>query len=270
MHDRVSVNAICFPGSGLPELAEQWGVLGCRRVSLTSQPILQEGVAAVQAVLQSGAYALETIAHVFVPGPLQADPAAWREPRERLGQVIEAAKALGARSIYMLTGGRGAMGWEEAAEVFAATVAPCLEQAKAAGVALAIENAPPVYADIHLAASLRDAATLAERAGLGVCFDLALGWTEADLKTTLARLASRLVLVQVSDYVYGDRAYPNRAVPGDGAIPLRTTFEWVLETGYDGAFDLELLGPRIDREGHLAATRRAAEVTSELLRGLGV
>ncbi|MBW8755665.1 MAG: hypothetical protein JF595_16260 [Sphingomonadales bacterium] len=44
---------------------------------------------------------------------------------------------------------------------------------------------------------------------------------------------------------------------------------WALEAGYEGAFDIELLGPRIDAEGHLAAARRGAEALDTMLRELG-
>jgi sugar phosphate isomerase/epimerase len=59
-------------------------------------------------------------------------------------------------------------------------------------------------------------------------------------------------------------------VPGDGVIPLRHIFAQLFASGYDGNFDLELLGPRIDKEGHREAARRAAQVTGNILRELGV
>jgi sugar phosphate isomerase/epimerase len=77
-------------------------------------------------------------------------------------------------------------------------------------------------------------------------------------------------VVQVSDYVLGDKSLPARAVPGDGVIPLRHIFAQLFASGYDGNFDLELLGPRIDKEGHREAARRAAQVTGNILRELGV
>jgi hypothetical protein len=42
-----------------------------------------------------------------------------------------------------------------------------------------------------------------------------------------------------------------------------------LKAGYAGAFDLELIGPRIDAEGRLEAVRRAASNVGEMLRALG-
>jgi sugar phosphate isomerase/epimerase len=76
-------------------------------------------------------------------------------------------------------------------------------------------------------------------------------------------------LVQVSDYVLGDRITPCRAVPGDGAIPLERLIGDILEAGYQGLFDLELVGPRIVAEGPREATKRAAENLSEILVRLG-
>jgi hypothetical protein len=52
-------------------------------------------------------------------------------------------------------------------------------------------------------------------------------------------------------------------------MPLARLFDWLLSAGYDGAFDLELIGPRIDAEGRLPAARRAAERVGELLDSLG-
>jgi sugar phosphate isomerase/epimerase len=80
----------------------------------------------------------------------------------------------------------------------------------------------------------------------------------------------RCHLVQVCDYVYGDRSLPSRAVPGDGAIPVERILKWMLEAGYAGTFDIELVGPRIEAEGGVAAVRRAAENLGRILRSLGV
>ncbi|MBK6739382.1 MAG: hypothetical protein IPG64_16715 [Haliea sp.] len=51
----------------------------------------------------------------------------------------------------MTTGGRGALSWEPAAKAFANAIAPCVDEAHRAGIALMIENAPPQYADLHIA-----------------------------------------------------------------------------------------------------------------------
>lgn len=268
MHERISVNAICFPRAGAKELVQAWRALGCRRVSLVGRQVLEEGGDLRDALAANGLQ-VETITHNFVLGPLRPEPESWSSPRERLSRLIAEARDLGARSIYMLTGGRGSPDWEMAAQTFAQALAPCVTEAAAAGIALMLENAPPLYADLHLAHSLADAITLAEIAGIGVCIDLFGCWAEAGVQASIARATPRCGLIQVSDHVLGDRAYPCRAVPGDGAIPLERLIAGALEAGYAGAFDLELLGPRIDREGPQAAVARAADRLGELLVSLG-
>jgi sugar phosphate isomerase/epimerase len=270
MHDRVSVNSICFMRQPLSVQADYWRALGARRVSLVGPQLAGDGVDAALQALATGDYAVETIVHPSFAGPrIEPDRNRWQEPRERLAAMIETARRLGARSIYMTTGGFGDLTWEQAAETFAGMVAPCAAQADAAGIALLIENTPPLYADLHIAHNLRDTVALAELAGIGVCIDLPSCWTEAGLQQTIERAMPRCRLVQISDYVCGDRAVPARAVPGDGDMPLRRLVEWLLSAGYGGAFDLELLGPRIDEEGELAAAGRAAAAVGELLQSLG-
>ena len=265
MHDNISVNSLCFPGAPLAELSQSWRALGARRVSVISPLLEAEGIPAVREVLRTGNYALETIAHQFVVGQLSPSADSRAASRTSLDRLIKAAAELGGRSIYMTTGGHGTLTWEQAAEVFSEVIAPCLATAGDAGISLMIENAATLYADIHIAHSLRDAVALAEMAGIGVCIDLFGCWSEAGLRGTIERAVPRCQLVQVSDYVYGDRALPARAVPGDGAMPLETVTDWLIGAGYRGAFDLELIGPRIDSEGHFEATQRAAGNFGDIL-----
>lgn len=270
MHDKISVNSICLPGASFAQLGQHWRELGAPRGSFVSHQLDAESNEAAGAALAAGHCRLETIVHPFMPGqPLELREDTWQQPRARLNAVLESAAALGARSVYLTTGGHGSGSWEDSARAFAEAVAPCAALAREKNINLMIENAPFLYADLHIAHSLRDTVTLAEMAGIGVLIDIFSCWTEAGLRDTIKQAAPRLGLVQVSDYVSGDRALPARAVPGDGAIPLQRILGWILEQGYDGAFDLELLGPRIDREGNLAATQRAAAATTALLHTLG-
>jgi sugar phosphate isomerase/epimerase len=269
MHPRICIDSISFPGATLKELCGHWRRLGARHVGLIDSQIGHDATA-VRSLLDKDGLELETIVHPFFGGKsLVSDPAAWEAPRAALMQLIDQAAVLKARSIYMLTGGHGSLSWEEAADTFRQAIAPCAVRARDAGIVLAIENATALHADIHMAHTVRDAVTLAEMADIGICIDLFAGWTEAGLQQSVERAVPRLCLVQVDDYVYGDRSLPARAVPGDGAIPIQRILGWLLRAGYQGMFDLELIGPRIDREGHYVAVARAARYLGDLLTELG-
>jgi len=186
-----------------------------------------------------------------------------------LTKVIDAAAGAGARTVYMLTGGRGSLSWKQAAQRFCDMVAPCVEHARRTGVTLAIENASSLYADLHFAHTLRDTVTLAEMSGLDICVDVFHCWAEGDVEEVLQRALPRTRLIQLSDYVLGDRSLPGRAVPGDGAIPIESLVAQALSGGYLHGFDLELIGPRIEAEGRLESARRACDVVGAMLDKLG-
>jgi sugar phosphate isomerase/epimerase len=262
-HKRLSVHNVTFYGASLAELEQHWAALGVSRLSILDSQLLDPDF---PKLLQRDDYTVEAIYHLFAGGRLTTDPQA---ARDTLLPVIDAAAHAGARMIYLLTGGRGNLTWEQAADRFCTMIAPCVAHAKQAGVALAVENASSLYADLHLAHTLRDTVTLAEMSGLGVCIDVFHCWAEGDFEAMVRRALPRTELIQLSDYVLGDRALPGRAVPGDGTIPIEGFVAQTLASGYSHGFDLELIGPRIDQEGRLESARRACAVVGAMLDRLG-
>jgi sugar phosphate isomerase/epimerase len=252
-HTRLSVHNVTFYGATLDELEKYWADLGVSRVSILDSQLLDPQL---PLLLQHNDYSVEAVYHLFAA-------------EDALTRVIDAAAGVGARTVYMLTGGRGDLTWRHAAERFSEMVAPCRDHAAEAGVTLAIENASSLYADIHIAHTLRDTVALAEMSGLGVCIDLFHCWAEGDLDDLLQRALPHAALIQLSDYVLGDRALPGRAVPGDGTIPIESFVASALAGGYAHGFDLELIGPRIEHEGRLESARRACDVVGSMLTRLG-
>jgi len=265
MHDLLSVHNVTFFGSSPTELQRNWSQLGVRRLSILDTDLTNP---AFVEMLGTEDFQVQAVCHPFGSGRIPGDPAAVDAARTELFRLIDAAAATGARCIYMLTGGRGEFTWEQAAERFAYTVEPCVQAARANGVALAIENASALYADLHIAHSLRDTITLAELADVGICIDLFHCWAEADLPGLLGAALPRTELIQLSDYVLSDRALPARAVPGDGAIPIEPFVAQALAGGYRHGFDLELIGLRIEAEGALAAAQRAGDTVAAMLERL--
>jgi len=91
-------------------------------------------------------------------------------------------------------------------------------------------------------------------------------------------MSSRIITVEPFDLVVfggaGDLAY-RKLLPAlferdrDGQIPpLARIIGQVLEAGYDGCFDLELIGPAIESEGYSTAIPRAVDRLAALLASL--
>jgi sugar phosphate isomerase/epimerase len=70
--------------------------------------------------------------------------------------------------------------------------------------------------------------------------------------------------VQVSDFAAGTMVASERVVMGDGDIPLRRICQAIAAAGYDGWWDIELLGSRIEAEGYESVVPRALARFREL------
>jgi sugar phosphate isomerase/epimerase len=188
---------------------------------------------------------------------------------EVIAESLRFAASVGARTVYACTGPGGTRTWEDSAKSFCATMAPLASLADELGVVLAVEPTNPLRADISFVYTLRDAFDLARDAGLGVVLDFYSCWYERNFDELVRKHIEAVALVQVCDYLLGTFDTPNRVVPGDGDIPLARLLRTLLEAGYQGAFDLEVLGPRIEDEGYPSAVRRSVERMNEILVEVG-
>lgn len=268
LHPRLSLHQVAMMDRSSADFIGFCRGIGLGQVTLVTPKLFEPGgMDAALDALAPGDVRCATVNHVFAVHPdLERDGG---EAAARLAQAIEAAARVGADQIYLITGGRGGLDWEAAAARFADLLGPCRALAESAGIRLLVENASALNADLHMAHTLPDAVRLAQIAGIGVCIELHACWMEGNLKEHFRRALPITGLVQASDYVLGDRTTPCRAVPGDGAIPLERLVGDLLELGYAGLFDLELVGPRIAQEGAESACARAASHMSKLLCRLG-
>ncbi|MBV1687794.1 hypothetical protein KRR38_08920 [Novosphingobium sp. G106] len=81
---------------------------------------------------------------------------------------------------------------------------------------------------------MSDTLRIAQAAGISVIIDTFACWFDADIEAAIIAAAPRTALVQVSDYVFGDRGLPCRAVPGDGNSGLDRRIPAIAAAGYSG------------------------------------
>ncbi|HEY7106619.1 MAG TPA: TIM barrel protein [Acidimicrobiia bacterium] len=251
VHPRLSVNEECAGSLPFADEVTFWRELGVDTIGAIS-PKLEEIGWDTDVVLAAG---------------LQVDNIGTEQ--RVINESIDFAAAACAGSVWFTSGTIGSRLWEEAADEFCEHVAPAVASARAVGVTLAVEPTNPLRADISFVFTLRDSLALAREAGISVVLELACCWYERGLEALVREHVDRIALVQISDYVLGTLDTPNRAAIGDGDIPLERLMGILLDAGYAGSFDLEILGPRIAAEGHLAATRRSLDRATEMLDRLG-
>ena len=251
----------------MPAIADAVARLGARAISPELEQVQEAGAGQAAKLLRDAGLTVAAFTHrAFGFAP----PEEVAGARERLHRTIGIAGEIGAQNIIMTTGGRGALTWPDAAARFADAIAPCAEAARETGIGLGIEPTSHLWADASIAHRLADTVTLAKMAGIAVMIDIFACWFDSDIEQALAEAAPLSPVAQISDYVYGDRGLPCRAVPGDGAVPFDRFVPLMVQSGFTGWWDLEVIGPRLQAEGQEAGLRRAADHIGALLEQAGI
>jgi sugar phosphate isomerase/epimerase len=184
---------------------------------------------------------------------------------------IDLTRSIGANSLYFLTGATPLrMSTDEAFAALARCIPATLAYAKEQGVRLSIEHNSVSSREIGFVHTVAGAARLCRETGLNICLELQNCWYEDDLPRLFRENMDIITIVQVSDFLIGDPLKFHRRVPGDGSMPLDWLLGDLLEAGYGGMFEIEVLGPTIEEEGYESAIRRSVGWLDERLTRWGV
>jgi sugar phosphate isomerase/epimerase len=269
-HPRLSINSASSYQQSLAEDLALWKSLGVDHVGLVMPKLIEAGIDAAVRMITEADLRISTL---FGPSlrPLDAGQAGgwFAEDQEKAVEAIELARQIGASSVYVTTGGAPSLAWDDAAATFTALISPAVERGAKLGIPLLIEATNSLRCDLSFVFWQRDALELARRSGTKIVLDVQSSWYERGLAELLRTGVEHIGLVQLSDFVIGTGRSGDRAVPGDGDIPLQAFLQAVVDAGYSGAFDLEVFGPRIEAEGYPSSLRRSIDRASELLVAVG-
>jgi sugar phosphate isomerase/epimerase len=270
VHPRLSVNSVSSYLQPLEADLELWRDLGVEHVALILPKIEEVGWDKAREMVTTAGLRVSTI---FGPTyrPLDADRSLgwWDADQQGTVDTVEFAASVGAASVYVCTGAASTVTWDEAAGLFCELIEPAVARGAELGVPVLLEPTNPLRVDISFVFWQRDAVDLAREAGTKVMLDFQSCWYERGLEQVVRKNIDLVGLTQISDYVIGTTETGNRVVPGDGDIPLERLLAMVLDAGFEGSFDLEVMGPRVEEEGYHSSVRRAVERASVLLERVG-
>jgi sugar phosphate isomerase/epimerase len=166
-------------------------------------------------------------------------------------RAIDEAAALEARCLALVPGGLPAESMDLAGtrEMVRDGIGEVLDEARAAGVPLAIEPLHPMHcASLSCVNTLAQALDLCDEldpggAALGVAVDVYHVWWDPQLKAQIERAGEkRLLAFQISDWLLASRdMLADRGMMGDGVIDLPLVRSWMQEAGYRGFHEVEIL-----------------------------
>ena len=265
IHPRVSVNPISSYNWTLEQDVDFYESVGVETIAIPYFKFADRPQEGIEAIRRAG-FRCSTLS---TGGPCLIESGS--QTLEILKGAIDVASALDCPSFYTVTGATPPrMTTDEAYARLVDTLGPAYAYARSRGVRVAIE--PTAIATRHhgFIHTLADAVDLSRDADIGICLDLQNCWYERGLARRFRENLDRFVVVQVSDFLVGEELRFNRRVLGDGSMPLEWMLGVLLDAGYQGYFDLEILGPDIEAEGYPSAIRRSVAWMSERLRTWGV
>lgn len=253
----LSASGVAWEGRPVAEEIADLAAAGVDACGPTAGRLESVPVAELRALLDASGLRL---GHAILPAAFTlARAELWEAETARAAAFVDRVAALDGELLVITAGPPGPLDFEAAAAAFGRVVAPLRDHAARRGVTVAVEVCNQLRDDLGFLYTLRDAIDVARDCGIAVCADMLWWRGERELARTLRDGVGEIAVVQVSDCAVGATAMPCRLVPGDGAIPLERLLGQLLECGYRGPFDLELLGPEIDREGPGPALRRGAD-----------
>jgi sugar phosphate isomerase/epimerase len=162
-------------------------------------------------------------------------------------RAIDEAAALGAPMVVLVCGADARQPLEVSRQQIQDGIAAVIPHAAAAGIRLAIEPLHPMYADtrsaINTLAQANDMATALNSPQVGVAVDVYHLWWDPQLEAEISRCGrnGHLFAFHICDWSIPTKDLLfDRALMGDGCIPIRKIRGWVEATGYTGFNEVEI------------------------------
>jgi len=259
---RISVSSLSSARWSLAEDLDLYQRLDIHRVSFSLPKLVEAGLdRAIDEILGR-----QIVVDAVVPGAAfdLTDESGWTEVHEAMFMAIDAAQRLGATTMPTAGGSAHGQAYEWAVDRFARAIEPVAAAARHRGVRVAVEPTRTQFAYVGFVHSLRDGLALADQLDLWLMPDTAHVWWEPDLADLLAAGAARFAVFQVADLAFGGPVL-ERLVPGDGEIPLRPMLTAAAVAGFEGPFEIEIIGQAIEDEGYEGAIRRSYQHIHRIL-----
>lgn len=191
---------------------------------------------------------------VWVGGFTGSDGVPYRDALEDAREAIELAARIKCPTIVVYSGGRAGHTLNHARRIFSNALAELLPLAAERGVKLALELVHPNYtAEWSFLTQVDELLQLREKLAspaLGLALDTYHAGLQPEVLARLSELAPHLAVVHLGDGREAPEHEQTRTRLGDGLVPLPEIIQELTRLGYDGDYDVELLGPEIEKNNY--------------------
>lgn len=218
-------------------------------------------------------HALEA-AHLFWAGGFTgSDGRSFRESVVDAAEAVRTAGRLGADSLIVCSGARAGHTHSHARRLIREALKELLPLAEEHQVVLALEPMHPGCAEeCTFLTSIDDALEICDTLAspyVRIVLDTYHLGHDPDIVARAAQLVDRLALVQLGDARHPPEGEQSRCLLGEGMVPIQEIVAALLEAGYDGYLDVELLGEEIETTDYADLLEHAKTKFAEFTRQRG-
>jgi sugar phosphate isomerase/epimerase len=198
-----------------------------------------------------------------------SDGRTYRESVEDAREALHVAAKLQAGSLVVYSGARAGHTFSHARRLIQGALAELLPVAEQLGVTLAVEPMHPGCAsEWTFLTSLDDTLELLHAVGnpmVKMVLDTYHLGQDSGLIERIGEIAAQVAIVQLGDAVGPPSGEQNRCRLGEGIIPLKKIVAALKTAGYNGYYDVELLGEEIEMLDYQSLLQHAKEAFAELV-----
>ena len=214
------------------------------------------------------------VSHLFWAGGFTgSDGRSYKESVEDATEALHTAAQIHADTLVVYSGGRGGHTANHARRLIEGALGELIPTAVRLGITLALEPMHPGCADeFTFLTSLDDTVSLIESVGnprVKMVLDTYHLGQDAGLVEQIPEIAQHVVLVQLGDARQPPEGEQNRCRLGEGMVPLQEIVDGLKGAGYDGYYDVELLGEDVETADYHSLLTHARNAFEKLVEPLG-
>ena len=210
------------------------------------------------------------VSHLFWAGGFTGSEGRnYRESVADTAEALQTAAALGAGCLVVCSGARAGHTFGHARQLVQGALKELVPRAEEFGVVMALEPMHPgCAARCTFLNNLDDALEIIQavnRPHVKLLLDTYHLGQEPGLVERIPQIVPQIALVQLGDAKRPPRGEQNRCRLGEGIVPLRPIVCALRSAGYDGFYDVELLGEDVEGWDYPRLLAHAKEAFAELM-----
>lgn len=198
-----------------------------------------------------------------------SDGRTYRESVEDAAEALQTAAQLHTGILVVYSGARAGHTFNHARRLIQGALEELIPTAAELGVTLAVEPMHPgCAAEWTFLTDIDDTLALLDKIGspqVKMVLDTYHLGQDAGLVDRIGQIVSQVAIVQLGDAKQPPDGEQNRCRLGEGTVPLTEIVAALKSAGYDGYYDVELLGEEIETSDYDSLVQHAKQAFDRLL-----